>query len=143
MRNKTLIALSSSLLTATASSQSRSQAPNEDQPIRISAELIQLDVVVTDKRRQIVRGLSKDDFEVFESGKRQQINFFEFVDAGKSRPPSDKTRQKEIVKRTEPQALTEGLGTSEVRRIFAFVVDDLTIPYEDLAYVRQMLTKFP
>lgn len=139
MKHKTLIALFILVLASTVSSQSRPRAANHDQPLRITAELIQLDVVVTDKKGQIVKGLSKDDFELFESGKRQQINFFEFVDAGKSRQPLEKATAPE---RSEQRTLAQGLGATEVRRIFAFVVDDLTIPYEDLVYVRQMLTNF-
>lgn len=136
MGNKTKISLVVLLLAATASPQSQPQKPGDDQPIRITAELVQLDAVVTDKKGQIVRGLTKDDFELYESGKKQQINFFEFVEAGKRRQPSEK------VATPESPASHDRLTAREVRRIFAFVVDDLTIPYQELVYVREMLTNF-
>ncbi len=141
MRNKTMIALVVLLLAATASPQSQPQKPGDDQPIRITSELVQLDAVVTDKKGQIVRGLTKDDFELYESGKRQQISFFEYVEAGKPRQLSF-TRPGETAKETQAQPLPEEAAKAEVRRIFLFVVDDLTIPYQDLIYVRQMLTNF-
>ena len=106
------------------------------QPLRISTELVQVDVVVTDKAGKVVRGLTKDDFELSEKGKRQQISFFEFVEAGKSRRPGDVAKQSDI----DPSP--QGLSEAEVKRIFGFIVDDLTIPYQDLVYVRQMLTNF-
>lgn len=135
MRNKKMIALVVLLLAATASPQSQPQKPGDDQPIRITAELVQLDAVVTDKKGQIVRGLTKDDFELYERGKRQQITFFEFVDAGK-RSPSAKAAS------PESPVPHDRLTLREVRRIFAFVADDLTIPYQELIYVREMLTNF-
>src|ERR1044071_600399 len=83
MKNRILVALSVLILSATALPQSKPQKAGEEQPIRISTQLVQLDVVVTDKNGQAVRGLTKNDFELYEGGKKQLINFFEFVDAAK------------------------------------------------------------
>src|SRR5262245_46502937 len=44
--------------------------------VKIDTELVNLNVVVTDKSGQRVRGLVKDDFEVFEDGARQEISHF-------------------------------------------------------------------
>jgi len=111
--------------------------PTDDQIVRISTDLVQVDVVVTDKNGKVVRGLTKDDFTLFEKGKKQLISFFEFVDATKSstRDAAKKAEQPGV---ESPQDLTE----SEIRRIFAFVIDDLTIRFEDLTYLQQMLSSF-
>lgn len=85
MRRKALIAVSTIVLSATVLPQSRPQKPGEEQPIRISTQLVQLDAVVTDKNGQVVRGLTKSDFELYESGRKQLISFFEFVDAIRQR----------------------------------------------------------
>jgi VWFA-related protein len=100
---------------------------SQEVPIRISAELVQLDVVVTDKKGQIVKSLTKDDFEVYENGKKQQITFFEFVQGGWASRPGTAIRE---------------IAGADAGRIFAFVVDDLTVRPEDLAYIRQMLSDF-
>lgn len=100
---------------------------SQDVPIRISAELVQLDVVVTDKKGQIVKGLTKDDFEVYENGKKQQISFFEFVQGGWVSRPGTAIRE---------------IAGADAGRIFAFIVDDLTIRPDDMAYIRQMLSDF-
>ena len=46
------------------------------QPIRIGVDLVNFGVVVTDRRGAPISGLTKDDFEVIERGKPQQIQFF-------------------------------------------------------------------
>jgi VWFA-related protein len=134
MRRKIMAISLILLLSGSAFSQDKPAKPNEEQPIRISTELIQLDVVVTDKAGKIVRGLPKDSFELYEKGKKQQISFFEYVDANKER--TDRA--------SNPADRLSGQGPSvaDISRIFAFVVDDLTTRPEDLVYIRQMLTSF-
>jgi VWFA-related protein len=106
-----------------------------DQAIRISTTLVQLDVVVTDKKGLVVSDLTKEDFELVENGKKQHISFIEFVEASKGRPNAGPAKHA-----AEP--INEAPSLADVRRTFAFVVDDLTIRNEDLAYVRDMLTNF-
>ena len=125
------MAIAAMLLSGAAYPQVRPQKPGDDQLIRIGTQLIQWDVVVTDKNGQVVSDLAKSDFELYESGKKQQLSFFEFVSANRGRAP-----------RPGEEVSPQGLGEADVRRIFAFVVDDLTIRNEDLVYVREMLTNF-
>jgi VWFA-related protein len=106
-----------------------------DDTIRISTELVQLDAVVLDKNGKVVRGLSRDDFQLFDAGKKQQIAFFEFVDASKMRLAAEQTEP-------EAQAAAESGRDREFGRIYAFIVDDLTIPLEGLVHVRDMLSYF-
>lgn len=138
MRSMASTILSILVLSATVLPQSNSQKPGDEQPIRISTQLIQLDVVVTDKSGQVVRGLTKNDFELYESGKKQLISFFEFVDAVKGQ----RSIQTEAGAAPEETPSGQGPTAANIRRIFAFVVDDLTVRYDDLAYLRQMLTNF-
>lgn len=46
----------------------------------LEVNLVELYVAVTDRAGDLVRGLTQDDFEVFESGKRQEITKFELVE---------------------------------------------------------------
>lgn len=53
------------------------QAQEQDPaPIRVDVSLVMLDATVTTKTGQIVGDLKKEDFEVREDGKRQEIAFF-------------------------------------------------------------------
>jgi hypothetical protein len=44
--------------------------------VKIDTELVNLNVVVTDRHGQRVRGLAKNDFEVYEDGVKQEISHF-------------------------------------------------------------------
>lgn len=138
MKNKILALLTVLILAAVAFSQTgRQKKSSEEQPIRISTELVQLDVVVTDKTGLVARGLSKNEFELYEGGKKQLISFFALVDAVKGQ----RLQQAEGPEQPS-QPSGQGPGAADIRRIFAFIVDDLTIRYEDMTYLRKMLSNF-
>ncbi|MDY7092565.1 MAG: VWA domain-containing protein [Acidobacteriota bacterium] len=46
----------------------------------IDVHLVNVDVVVTDRKGEVVRGLTAEDFELFEDGKRVKITNFSFID---------------------------------------------------------------
>jgi len=46
----------------------------------VDVNLVELYVAVTDRNSDLVRGLTQDDFEVLESGKKQEITKFELVE---------------------------------------------------------------
>jgi Ca-activated chloride channel homolog len=56
------------------------------QPIRIGVDLVNFGVVVTDRRGTPIPGLTVNDFELFERGKPQQIQFFSGGDEAISPP---------------------------------------------------------
>ena len=51
-------------------------------PIRVTTELVLVNVVARDKNGNPVRDLKQDDFTLFEDGKKQQISTFDFEDVG-------------------------------------------------------------
>jgi VWFA-related protein len=65
------------------------QQPTPAPPVFSSeAELVVVDVVVTDGKGVPVRGLTKDDFVVKEDGVAQEVATFEAVDQGTQAPPT-------------------------------------------------------
>lgn len=54
--------------------------PAQPQVFRSVANLVPLNVTVTDSNKQFVRGLTAADFAVFEDGVEQQVQFFEATD---------------------------------------------------------------
>ena len=115
------------------------QKPSQESEdvIRITTALVQTDVVVTDKNDQVVPDLKLDDFELYENGKKQSIKFMEYVSV-------DSGRRAEGNRPTgvSPGDTASELAARDLKRVFAFVVDDLTVPSSDLVYVRQALTDF-
>jgi hypothetical protein len=62
-----------------ASSASTPQQPTpapEGTVFRSSANLVPLNITVTDGSKQFVKGLTKADFSVFEDGVEQSVQFF-------------------------------------------------------------------
>ena len=83
--NKALAIFTASLLALNAVAQDSPQPPPQ-QPqyrVRVTSELVLVNVVVRDKKGNLVRDLKKDDFTLLEDGKRQAISTFDFenVDA--------------------------------------------------------------
>jgi VWFA-related protein len=115
------------------------QQNDQDEIVRITSQLVQVDAVVTDKNDQIIPDLKLDDFKVYENGKRQDLQFLEFVsvDAG---PRTEGTIN--VAGRPVEPEVSRNLTARDLHRVFAFVIDDLTIPFEDIATVRKMLTDF-
>ncbi len=112
--------------------------PDENDVVKISTTLIQVDVSVTDSRGNIVSGLTADDFEIFENGKKQDITNFSFISAGaRQNQVAEKTTEKTGVP-IPPTAVRP----EQVRRTFALVVDDLTLSFESTYHVRRALKKF-
>ncbi len=49
----------------------------QQETVKIRTDLVTLDAQVTDKKtRRIIRGLTLQDFELFEDGAKQQIEYF-------------------------------------------------------------------
>jgi len=61
---------------ASAPNSNNSQAPDEQNRIKVRVELVNVLTTVTDKKNRLVTDLTKDDFRVFEDGKPQEIRFF-------------------------------------------------------------------
>ncbi|MCU1264004.1 MAG: hypothetical protein JWM21_322 [Acidobacteria bacterium] len=119
--------------------QKREQEPVPDDIIRITTELVQTDVFVTDKNEKIISDLTINDFKIFENGKRQEVKFMQFVS------PEAAPRIEGVVSvagRPVDSDVSRNLTAGEVHRVLAFVVDDLTIPFEDVISVRNLLTDF-
>src|SRR5215831_3975662 len=57
--------------------QKSKEQKNQNEPLlRIETELVQIDIVVTDKQGKLARDLKREDFELFDDGKKQEITHF-------------------------------------------------------------------
>src|ERR1700689_2528265 len=50
--------------------------PQPENAIRVRTDLVEVPVVVRDSNDAVVKGLTKDDFEIFDQGKKRDISFF-------------------------------------------------------------------
>jgi len=114
----------------------------DDDVVRISVTLVQIDAVVTDQHGRQITDLKPEDFELFEDTRRQRITNFSYVNAqpsvGEATVP---TRPNPSVPNTTPSTPVR-LRPDQVRRTIALVVDDLGMSFESVAAVRDSLKKF-
>ena len=75
MTQKPLLALA---LLACAFFPALPQTKTDDDVVRITTNLVQIDAVVT-KDGKLVPNLKAEDFEIFEDGRRQTITSFAFI----------------------------------------------------------------
>jgi VWFA-related protein len=119
------------------------QKPREelapDDVVRITTNLVQTDVVVTGKNEEIIPDLKLADFELYDNGKKQDIKFMEFVSVDAERR-SEGTRPSSLNNSIEQTG--SGLSAKDLKRVVAFVIDDLTMQIQDLPAVRKMLLTF-
>ncbi len=129
---------------ASISGQQKQDKPKDDVVV-VTTNLVQLDVVVTDKDGKHVLDLKPEDFEIREGGKEQRITNFSYVTAA-SPAQAPGVSNKEVTSASaesgSPRIQPARLPREHVRRTYALVVDDLGLSFESLSYVRNALTKF-
>ena len=140
---KLKIALFSAL--AAALGQNSGQQTPPDTVIRINVNLVQMDAVVHDDKDRPVTDLKKEDFEILQDGKPQEITNFAYValppEPGAS--PTVRTAANSGSKgKNEPPPPPVRLRPDQVRRTVALVVDDLGLSFESVAYTRRALKDF-
>src|SRR2546423_293798 len=121
-------------------------AQTREDVVRITTNLVQVDVSVTDHNGQPVTDLTADDFEVTEAGRPQKISNLSFIKPASAEPPppaapAPAVRPARGVAPVPPPPPVH-LRPEQVRRTVALVVDDLGLSFESSHYVREALKKF-
>src|SRR6266404_934911 len=99
----------------------------EQGEIKLSTELVQIDVLVTGKDNKPVAGLKREDFELQDNNKPQHITTFSYEETARQRV-GDQT--------TQAITLPRAIAAGEVKRVMAFVVDTLHIKFENIYRTR-------
>ena len=121
-----------------APQQPQKPADDQDDVVKITTNLVQVDAVVT-KDGKVVRDLTADDFEIYEDGKKQTITSFAFISNVPAAAPQPVAASKEKPGSIPPP---RPINPNEPHRTIAFVVDDLGISAESMGQVRKQLRKF-
>jgi VWFA-related protein len=128
-------------LTAVALAQSQqpppSQAPAQQTPtFKAQVEYVEVDALVTDQQGQFVRNLTRDDFQVFEDGKRQTISTFSLVDI-----PIERYDRPLF----SPRPIERDVQTNERPfdgRVYVMILDDLHVAMQRTSRVRAAARQF-
>jgi VWFA-related protein len=104
--------------------------------MRVNVRLVQVRVVVRDSTGHAVGNLRKEDFELFDNGKRQEISNFD------AEVPSSTTLKIATTTGSQPSAPAETASPVVFPgRYVAYVFDDLLLQFGDLAHVRDAALK--
>ena len=106
-----------------------------------TTELMEVHAVVTDKKGNLIENLAKEDFELLENGKPQNISFFSVskIDNGPSRPMAPE----EPIRDQAAEARRMGKRLSEIpARTTLFYVDNVHLTFSSLNRVKQVIRRF-
>ena len=119
MRKAIAILLSTFLVAVAGHAGERSSVQQPAATFKADVNLVEVHAVVTDSRGEFVRDLTRDDFEIYESGRLQTPSVFQLVDlpsAVLARDTTEFPRVEPDVRMTSPRF--EG-------RLYVLVLDDL------------------
>ncbi len=125
-----------------AQAQQKNSSAQEDDVVKITTKLVQLDALVTDREGKQVTDLTANDFEILQDGKPQKIVGLSYVNAETpiiSSTTVTKKSDKNVTAATSANVRSAGAG-----RIITFIVDDGNCAASQIGMVasREALEKF-
>ena len=117
------------------------QKPDEDDVVRITTNLVQVDAVVTDKNGKIVTDLKSEEIQISEDGKPQKITNFSYI-VSETAAATVNAAKPPTIDKNAPPVPSARLKPEDIRRTIAVVVDDLGLSFQSIYYVRRALKKF-
>ena len=121
MIRRARIAAAAVLLAGAALAAAPQTAPPTPQPptFKLEVNYVEVDALVTDQQGNFVRGLTSDDFKVFEDGKPQTISAFSVVDL----PVERAERVLGAARPVEPDVRSNAQPFDG--RVYVMIIDDL------------------
>src|SRR6266404_8729039 len=144
IRQFMLLAMALGILGVPAQSQEKKEpkkSPDDDDVIRVTSNLVSLDVIVKDKKGKAITDLKPEDFAVSENGVPQKIEFFDATlstsEAAQPTRPNDPTQPPN--ESTRPKSRTP---SGFPRNIIALVLDGQSTELANLKHVREGMVKY-
>jgi VWFA-related protein len=132
-----IVLLAGTVVTAGQAQQAPPQPPAAQQPtFKANVEYVEVDAVVTDQQGNFVRNLTRDDFQVSEDGKPQQIATFSIVDI----PVERYDRPLYSGRPIEPDVQSNERPFDG--RVYVMILDDLHVDPTRTQRVRQSAHEF-
>src|SRR5258706_1891364 len=137
-----LVTLAVCLSTVSVQSQDKKQtkSADDDDIIKVTSNLVSLDVIVKDKKGKAVTELKPEDFTVSENGVPQKIEFFDSTLAS-----NDFTHRDDVAQTTTATVSTQPKARNPnglPRNIIALVLDGQSTELANLKHVREGIVKY-
>lgn len=115
-----------------------SNANADDDVVKITTNIIQMDFTAVDKKGRPVTDLQPSEVEVYENGKLQKTGHLNFISVASRSNKTDDAAPADPSIPKPPQKL----APENVRRTIALVVDDLNLSFTSIYWTKQALKKF-
>ena len=112
----------------------------QDAVIRVGVKEVRLDAVAVDANGRQITDLTADDFEIFQDGQPQKIVSSIYI-ADRPALPENKAASPEGSRATQSTPAPAPLQPA-VGRTIVFLIDDLSMSFQDLHFARMCLQKF-
>ncbi len=151
---RSCLCLLGALLISGATLSAQHEIGAQDAPVfRASTHLVTIDAVVTDGDGKLVTNLTRDDFDVIVSGRRQTLEQALYIRTqdqpqawAAARAASAGSRNGPPEPRSETAASrtlrTTATAPDKIARTIALVVDDLGLSFQSMFYVRNAVHKY-
>jgi VWFA-related protein len=120
--------------------QTPNQARPDDDVVRITSNLVQVDAVITDDKGHRVTDLKPSEVQIFEDNRSQKITHFSYIIGEGERLVSPVKPSENVNRAVTPPP--NRLRPEDVRRTIVVVVDDLGLSFQSISLVRRALRKF-
>ncbi len=121
---------------ATGSQRDKKEVQDTGLVLRLNVRNVPVDVVVLDKKGNVVRGLKKEDFLIKEDGKTQQVLSFDWMDGSKPRPAPAKLPP------LPPNTFMNAATVPERGPLYVLYYDLVNMGLDDQMAFRNELMKF-
>ncbi len=114
--------------------------------LSLNARLVDVDVTAVDKKGRPIMGLTKNDFVIYDNGKKQALRSFSPVGSAPVRPQSGATAAQAVLYTNLPAAVGSGgaqaAGASAPESSTILLLDPTSLNFPDLNYAREQILKF-
>jgi VWFA-related protein len=130
--------LSTSAGSSLSAQQTPARAPGQQPTFRVTIDAVQTDAIVRNAQDQFVADLTKNDFEIYEDGVKQDLTSLTLVHGGRvhnlATPPPPPAEEGIILPPSRPKNDAAG-------RIFLIIVDDLHLDFRNTGRIRDLFKK--
>jgi VWFA-related protein len=130
--------LSTSAGSSLSAQQTPARAPGQQPTFRVTIDAVQTDAIVRNAQDQFVADLTKNDFEIYEDGVKQDLTSLTLVHGGRvhnlATPPPPPAEEGIILPPSRPKNDAAG-------RIFLIIVDDLHLDFRNTGRLRDLFKK--
>jgi hypothetical protein len=101
--------------------QNQPQPAGQGRTFKVKTELVEVRAVVTDRQGRLIENLKREDFEMLENNRPQEIDFFSVtrIEGEESRPPAGGAAAPD--RGAEPKSMRARLTEPPARTVILFV----------------------